>query len=66
MDFSRCSRGQTTSIVLLAADPLEDIRNVRRIEGVFLRGRYFDHVALADMFEEVRRAVAAGKATAPD
>jgi len=33
--------GKIASIVLVRADPLEDIRNAQQIEGVFLRGRYF-------------------------
>jgi hypothetical protein len=33
--------------VLLDADPLADIRNVARIAGVAVRGRYFDRVQLA-------------------
>jgi len=32
--------GRIADLVLLAANPLLDIRNTERIEGVFLRGRY--------------------------
>lgn len=34
-------KGKGADMVLLGANPLEDIRNVRRITGVFARGRYF-------------------------
>ncbi len=33
--------GMAADIVLLDADPLEDIRAIRKIEAVFTRGRYF-------------------------
>jgi imidazolonepropionase-like amidohydrolase len=32
--------GMLADIVLLDADPLEDIRNTRRVAGVWVRGRY--------------------------
>jgi adenine deaminase len=34
-------RGKLADMVLLDANPLDDIRNVRRVEGVFTHGRYF-------------------------
>jgi imidazolonepropionase-like amidohydrolase len=42
------------SLVLTRANPLEDIRNANRIEGVFLRGRYFNRVDLDRLLQEVR------------
>jgi hypothetical protein len=44
-------------MVLLRANPLDDVRNAREIEGVFLRGRYFDRDALDRMLEETRALV---------
>jgi hypothetical protein len=41
------STGKFADIVLLDADPLEDVSNVRRIAGVFVRGRYYNGAALA-------------------
>jgi len=38
--------GKAADLVLLGADPLADIRNIRTIEGVFLNGRYFDRAEL--------------------
>lgn len=38
--------GRIADMVLLDADPLEDIRNVRRIHAVFANGRLFDRPAL--------------------
>lgn len=38
--------GRTADLVVLDADPLDDINNVRKIRGVMLRGRWFDRRAL--------------------
>jgi imidazolonepropionase-like amidohydrolase len=51
------AEGKTASMVLLRANPLEDIGNARNIEAVFLRGRYFDRAALDRMLKEVRECV---------
>jgi imidazolonepropionase-like amidohydrolase len=51
--------GKVASLVLVAADPLEDVANAARIEGVFLRGRFLDRAALDALLEDVRAAVAA-------
>jgi len=51
--------------VLLDANPLDDIANTRKIRGVVLAGRYFDHAALDRMLHgiEVAAAKPDGKAT---
>jgi imidazolonepropionase-like amidohydrolase len=36
------AEGKAASMVLLRANPLEDVRNAQQIEGLFLRGEYFD------------------------
>lgn len=41
--------GYVADLVLLEANPLEDIENVRRLSGVVLNGRYFDRAALDDL-----------------
>lgn len=38
--------GKLADLVLLEADPLEDIRNTRRVAGVVLNGAWFDRAAL--------------------
>ncbi len=48
------AEGKTASMVLLRANPLENIRNAREIEAVFLRGRYYDRRALDHLLEEAR------------
>jgi len=51
------AEGKTASMVLLRANPLDDVRNAREIEAVFLRGQYFDRVALDRMLEATRELV---------
>jgi len=46
--------GKTASMVLVRANPLEDIRNAEQIEGVFLRGQYFSRQDLDRLLEEAR------------
>jgi imidazolonepropionase-like amidohydrolase len=41
-------KGKTADLVLLQANPLEDIRNIRRIEQVVARGRLVDIAALPE------------------
>ncbi len=50
--------GKTASLVLLRANPLEDVSNVRELDGVFLRGRWFDRSALDGLLEEARTSAA--------
>jgi hypothetical protein len=52
--------GCVADLVLLNANPLEDIRNSREIEGVMRAGRWFNRASLDQMLEEVA-ARAAGK-----
>jgi len=42
--------------VVLEADPLADISNVRRIRGVMLAGRWFDRAALDALLSAAARA----------
>ena len=41
-EFGTIAPGLTADLVILGADPLADIRNVRRIERVIARGRVYD------------------------
>jgi len=41
-EFGTISPGLSADLVLLAADPLADIRNIRRIERVVARGRVYE------------------------
>jgi imidazolonepropionase-like amidohydrolase len=46
--------GKTACMVLVRGNPLDDIRNARQIESVFLRGRYFSRQDLDRLLEEAR------------
>lgn len=52
--------GKTASMVLVRANPLQDIRNLRQIEGLFLRGRYFSRDDLNQLLREAKE-LAQGK-----
>jgi hypothetical protein len=51
----RVEHGYAADLVLLDANPLEDIRNTRRINSVILRGHILDRAALDDMLVQVKR-----------
>jgi len=44
--------GKTANLVLLEANPLQEIRNTKRIAAVILEGRYLDRLALDRMLRE--------------
>ena len=46
--------GKTASMVLVRANPLEDIRNAQKIEGVFLRGTYFSRNDIDRLLDEAK------------
>jgi imidazolonepropionase-like amidohydrolase len=46
--------GKLADLVLLDANPLEDIRNTQKIRGVFLQGRYFNRQALDGLLQQVK------------
>lgn len=48
--------GMLADLVLIDANPLEDITNTQKIHAVMANGRYFDRQALDRMLEEVERA----------
>jgi imidazolonepropionase-like amidohydrolase len=50
------AEGKTASLVLVKGNPLEDIRNTRLIDGVFLRGKYYDRADLDRLLSEAREA----------
>ena len=48
--------GKVADMLLLDADPVANVDNIRSITGVFLRGRYFDRAALRGLLAEVDAA----------
>lgn len=46
--------GKLADLVLLNANPLEDITNTTTIQAVMANGRYFDRVALDSLLAQVQ------------
>jgi imidazolonepropionase-like amidohydrolase len=46
--------GKMASMVLVRANPLEDIKNAGQIEGVFLRGQYFSRKDIDRLLDEAK------------
>ena len=51
--------GKLADLVLLSANPLEDIRNAREVAAVILNGRYLDRRMLDQLLEEAKTAASA-------
>ncbi len=49
-------KGKLADLVLLDANPLDDIRNTQKIAGVIANGRYFSRVDLDKMLAGVEAA----------
>jgi len=52
-DSGRVAVGQAADLLLLDANPLEDVANSRRIAGVMLRGQFLDRAALDRLLIEL-------------
>jgi len=57
-EFGQVQEGQLASLVLLEKNPLENIAHTKSIQGVFLRGQYFDRNRLDGMLEEAKEIAA--------
>jgi len=57
-ELGTVQKGKLADLVLLDANPLDDIANTRRIRAVVLAGRYFDRSDLDRMLKGVERAAA--------
>lgn len=60
-DMGTVEKGKLADLVLLDANPLDDIANTRRIRSVVLAGRYFGRADLDRMLKRVAQAAAASK-----
>jgi imidazolonepropionase-like amidohydrolase len=57
-DMGTVEKGKLADLVLLDANPLENIANTKRIRAVVLAGRYFDRPALDHMLNDIATAAA--------
>jgi len=55
-DLGTVERGKLADLVLLDADPLQDIGNARKIRAVVLAGRYLDRAALDGLLKGAEQA----------
>ncbi|MGB9402924.1 MAG: amidohydrolase family protein [Candidatus Acidiferrales bacterium] len=66
-DFGTVEKGKIADLVLLDANPADDIRNTRKIAGVILAGRYFSRRDLDELLSEAQQAgMAVGKVATPN
>lgn len=52
-EFGTIEPSKAADLVLLRANPLDDVANTRQLAGVLLRGRWFDKPQLDQMVQEV-------------
>jgi imidazolonepropionase-like amidohydrolase len=55
-ELGTVEKGKLADLVLLSANPLDDIANTRKIVGVFVNGRYFYHAEIEKMLAGVEAA----------
>jgi imidazolonepropionase-like amidohydrolase len=60
-EMGTIEEGKSADLVLLDADPLEDIRNTQKIAAVVMRGRYYSRQDLDAMLERVRQISRTGR-----
>jgi hypothetical protein len=58
-EYGSVAPGRVADLVLLSANPLDDIANTRAIEGVIADGRYFSRAQLNSLRNKLRQTAAA-------
>jgi imidazolonepropionase-like amidohydrolase len=60
-EMGTVEKNKIADLVLLDRNPLDDIENTRRIQGVVLAGRYFSRGNLDSMLSQIAAAAAASR-----
>ena len=58
-ELGTVEKGKLADLVLLDANPLEDIRNTQKIAGVVANGRYFSRAELDTLLAAVEKEAGA-------
>lgn len=57
-DFGSVEEGKIANLVLLDANPADDIRNTQKIRGVILRGKFFNRENLDGLLAREKASIA--------
>ncbi len=52
-EYGELKEGQSADLFLVSGNPLEDITNLKNVEGVMVRGTWLDKVTIAQKLEEI-------------
>lgn len=58
-DFGSVEAGKVANLVLLDANPADDIRNTQKIRAVILRGKFLSREALNELLANQKRSLPA-------
>jgi imidazolonepropionase-like amidohydrolase len=58
-DFGTVEAGRAADLVLLSADPVENIANTRKVWAVIRNGGYYDRASLDTLLARAKEAAAA-------
>ena len=58
-DFGTVEKGKIADLVLLDADPVNDVGNTQKISAVFSNGRYYSRAQLDHMLSDIQAYAAA-------
>ena len=56
-DLGSIEKGKLADLVLLSADPLQNIANTQKIEAVIVKGRFLDRKELDSLLLDAQNAV---------
>lgn len=60
-DFGSITIGKTGDLILLDANPLENVRNTQQIAGLFFNGQFFDRNALDELLRFSEQQAGSGR-----